>query len=170
MTEGVDWVELDRRRKQGLADYEAVEVLKEGEDADKAASYTRTARSLPHTLDGYLSRSTITQRQYDAGFRLYEDYRLAQGGHSMSNFDGTPPPQSYESRSINDVQLDASKRYTEALRQVGRQAGKVLVDIVIDENTAEQTAERLGYTRIQIVGALKLALDMLSDVYKLPND
>lgn len=162
MTEGIDWEELNRRFHEGDGvEYLVLETMKAG---------SKAARCLSHPLDRYLNASTITHRQYDAGLRLYEDYTISQVRHSGSNYDGTPPPESFGPSAITDMQLDASRRYTDALRQVGRRASVVLVEIVLAENSAESSGRRLKQTRFQIVGALKLALDMLADHYKLPQD
>lgn len=159
--DGIDWDELDRRHKAGDVEYQIIETIKAG---------TRAARCLQHPLDRYLARETIEQRQYDAGMILYKDWTMAQMAPSLPSYDGTPAPEGYNSRSINDTQLDASRAYTQALIQVGKRASLVLTDIVLCELTAEQHGARVGQTRLQAIGSLKLALDMLADHHKLPRD
>lgn len=158
MTDGIDWTELDRRHANGDVDYQIVETIKAG---------TRAARALSHPLDRYLANETISQRQYDAGFKLYYNYTRAQIKSSYSSLDGTPAPTTYFGRSVTDKQLEARDAYTRALLKVGVRLSITITDIVLHEMTLEQHAGRLECHRRTAKRRFLLALNKLADYYRL---
>ena len=164
MTEGIDWTELNRRHANGDVDYQIVQTLREG---TKHTLGPNAARALSHPLDRYRHNKTITQRQYDAGFKLYYDYTKAQIRSSYSSLDGSPAPTTYFSRSVTDRQLDAHTAYTQALLGVGPRLSITLTDIVLHEMTLEQHAGRLECSTRTAKRRLKLALNNLAAYYRL---
>ena len=133
----------------------------------RVKSGVKVARSLQSPLIRYHTADTITGRQYDAGMKLLEDFTASKGLYSSMQYDGTPIPQSFTSGGVSDRQLDASKAYADALKQVGVRISLTLTDIIINELTAEQHGKRVGQTRLQAMGSLQMALDVLGDHYRM---
>ncbi len=155
---GIDWDELDRRHKIGDVQYQVVETMKAG---------TRAARALDHPLDRFHNNGTVPATSYDAGMKLYRDYLAAQLSPALPSYDGTPAPATYFSRSVTDRQMEASRRYEEAILAVGPRQSLVLTNIVICELTLEQHGMLVRQSRYLVLKNLNVALMALADHYKM---
>ena len=130
-----------------------------GEDA--GVFYRRVTTQ--SALDRYLKRGQISQRQFDAGIKLYRMWRAAGGAQRVT--------LSYELRipsgqELSDGQAVLRQRLTEVLRAVG-QLGAILVHVCLCDEAARTWASSRGDTPQAGVVVLRLALDALADYWKL---
>jgi hypothetical protein len=114
-------------------------------------------------LDRYLNRGQISQRQFDAGIKLYRMWRATGGAQRVT--------LSYELRipsgqELSDGQAVLRQRLTEVLRAVG-QLGAILVHVCLCDEAARTWASSRGDTPQAGVVVLRLALDALADYWKL---
>ena len=118
-------------------------------------------------MDRYLKHRRITQRQYDAGMRIYADWRR-QGGEPRV-------VAAYEHRipgsGDTDREVMARKRYTDAIQAVGKRLTGVIVHVALLDHSVGDWAREHGYRAEAGMAALHLALDTLADHYRLtPSD
>lgn len=118
-------------------------------------------------LDRYLKHRRITQRQYDAGSRIYADWRR-QGGEPRV-------VAAYEHRIPGgqdaDREIRARERYREAMQSVGKRLSGVIVHVALLDHSVGDWARGHGYRAEAGMAALHLALDTLADHYRLtPSD
>ena len=114
-------------------------------------------------LDRYLRRGQISQRQFDAGAKLYRMWRAAGGALRVT--------MSYEQRipggrELSDDQAALRGRLTEVLRAMGP-LGAILVHVCLCDEAARTWASSRGDTPQAGVVVLRLALDALGDYWKL---
>jgi hypothetical protein len=123
------------------------------------------ARAQP-SIERMLRRGLLTQRQSDAGNRLYEDWAIgiccardAEGNGSTVHDPG----------GYADRQLDAATRYRKAREAVGPRMWPCLFAVCCEEWSIERFAnERGGGTdRKGWAAIVRLSLDTLADFYGL---
>ncbi len=141
--------------------YQHGDVIRSEPGADAGVFYRRVTTQT--AMDRYLSRSQISQRQFDAGSKLYRLWRAA-GGAQRVTF-------AYEQRiqarqDISDEQAVLRGRLTEILRAMGPLAG-ILIHVCLCDQAARDWAASRGDTPQAGVVVLRLALDALADYWKL---
>ena len=122
------------------------------------------ARNLTQTaLDRYSLRREINERQYDAGNRLYHQWRASGSQVSVTGRYGLRLGHSPE---LSELQMDMRRRVDRALRAVGRQLAGVLVHVCLTDQPARDWAVGVGGPPQAGILVLRLALDALADVYE----
>ncbi len=140
--------------------YRHGDVIRSEPGADAGVFYRRVTTQ--SALDRYLSRSQISQRQFDVGTKLYRMWR-ATGGEQRVTF-------SYELRvrarpELSDEQAVLRHRLTEVLRRMGPLAG-ILIQVCLCDEAARDWARSRGDVPQAGVVVLRLALDALADYWK----
>lgn len=126
----------------------------------------RHGKAVEHALDRYQARGQITSRQAEAGQRFRQDWETAQhGGISVPQYDGTPLPSSFSSRSPSERIVSAATNYRRTRDAMPQAVREVLVIIACHGVTAGTYAEWNGADRKDVMGRLRLALDVLADYY-----
>lgn len=114
-------------------------------------------------LDRYLVRGQITQRQHDAGQKLYRLWRTSGGGQRVIASYG---PRVQSAKELSDDQAVLRSRVTEILRRMGPLAA-ILVHVCLCDEAARDWARARGDAPQAGVVVLRLALDALADYWKL---
>ena len=124
----------------------------------------RRARNRSQTiLDRYLLRRQISERQYDAGNKIYRQWR-ASG--SQASVTGRYGPRLGHSPEKSEHQIDMRHRVDMALRDVGSQLSAVLVHVCLCDLPARDWAIAIGGAPQAGIVVLRLALDALADHYE----
>ena len=124
----------------------------------------RRARNRSQTiLDRYLLRRQISDRQYDAGNKIYRQWR-ASG--SQASVTGRYGPRLGHSPEKSDHQIDMRHRVDMALRDVGSQLSAVLIHVCLCDLPARDWAITIGGAPQAGIVVLRLALDALADHYE----
>lgn len=124
----------------------------------------RRARNRTQTaLDRYLLRREISERQYDAGGRLYRQWRASGSQVSVT---GRYGPRLGHSPEKSEFQIDMRRRVDRALADVGRQLAAVLVHVCLCDLPARAWVVRAGGAPQAGIVVLRLALDALADHYE----
>lgn len=123
-------------------------------------------------LDRYRERGSISQRQYEAGDRLWCDLMraglapkvtanlLGTGGGGGATF-GMP---------ASEAQAIARQRVRMAASDVGQRLWPILQAVIWDEMAASaMSSGGASSARVAGLAVLQLALDALGDHYKMPN-
>ena len=127
------------------------------------AGQKRVRNRTQSALDRYLLRGQIAERQFDAGERLYRQWRAA--GDQMS-VTGRYAQRLGRSPNKSDFQFDMRRRVDAALRDVGKQLSAVLVHVCLCDLPARDWAVRIGGAPQAGIVVLRLALDALADHYE----
>lgn len=114
-------------------------------------------------LDRYLAREQISQRQFDAGLRLY---RLWRTGGATPRVTMSYAPRVKGGPELSDAQALAQRRLRELLQRVGPLAG-ILVHVCLCDEAARDWAVTRGDAPQSGVVVLRLALDALADFWRL---
>ena len=156
-TGGIDWQEMERRQKTGTQDISPIETRKAG---------VKAARAAQHQIDTYRNRGIITATQHDSAWRLLDDYRKATESPTTP-LDGSPHSGSQNAAGRTDAQLDAGKRYKQAIQTVGFHQARILDAAIINEENMQAIAIRIGLGNPKAaMGAFKVALDSLGQHYR----
>jgi Domain of unknown function (DUF6456) len=124
----------------------------------------RRARNRSQTiLDRYLLRREISERQYDAGGKIYRQWRASGSQVSVT---GRYGPRLGHSPEKSEYQIDMRHRVDLALRDVGSQLSAVLVHVCLCDLPARQWAIGAGGAPQAGIVVLRLALDALADHYE----
>ncbi len=124
----------------------------------------RRARNRTQTvLDRYLLRREISDRQYDAGNRLYRQWRASGSQMSVTGHYG---PRLGHSQDKSEFQIDMRGRVDAALRDVGKQLSAVLVHVCLCDLPARNWALGIGGAPQAGIVVLRLALEALADHYE----
>jgi len=116
-------------------------------------------------LDRMFSRQQITQRQFDAGQRLYAVWRKAGQSQRVT--------ANYESNVVDggpgsgETAGEAFSEYLAALRSVGRDLAGVLQWVVIQGSAPSEWAEQNGHAPKGGIVAVRLALDAAGDYFRM---
>lgn len=114
-------------------------------------------------LDRYFARSQITQRQFDAGRRLYGMWRAAGGEQRVSAFYAVRVQGQPE---MSDREAELRSRVTRLLRDMGTLSG-ILVHVCLCDSAARDWAVARGDAPQAGLAILRLALDGLADCWRL---
>ncbi len=141
--------------------YQHGDAIRREPGADAGVFYRRVTTQ--SALDRYLARGQISQRQFEAGMKLYSMWRAA-GGAQRVTF-------SYElrvraRRELSDAQAVAHQRLTEVLRRMEPLSG-ILVHVCLCDLAARDWAAARGDASQAGVVVLRLALEALADYWKL---
>lgn len=154
---GIDHGVLEHRQREHGTIVEQVETIKAGEKA---------ARVISAPIDRYRRDGTLTERQWQAGDDLRKDYHTATHRPGNSGYDGTPGTTRPGPSSVNDIMLDADRKYRAAMAAVGFYAAQILHCAVIHELTLDELARATRYSSAKKArGALELSLDQLASHY-----
>lgn len=124
----------------------------------------RRARNRSQTiLDRYLLRRQISERQYDAGSKIYRQWRASGSQVSVT---GRYGPRLGHSPEKSEYQIDMRRRVDLALRDVGSQLSAVLVHVCLCDLPAREWAIGAGGAPQAGIVVLRLALDALADHYE----
>lgn len=105
----------------------------------------------------------VTEQQFKAGGRLLRDYELSDGsrpGCAVSGLRVDAVPS-----GPGAAQIDAARRYREAMRAVGQRAGSVLVMAVFGNASVSEVARHFGVRHYGALGLLQAALQRLVEHY-----
>jgi hypothetical protein len=114
-------------------------------------------------LDRYLKRSQISQRQFDAGMKLYRLWRASGGAPRVVASYGIRVQGAPE---LSEEQAALRGRVTQVLRRMGRLSG-ILVHVCLCDQPARDWALGRGDAPQAGAAVLRLALDALADYWKL---
>ncbi|MTI18945.1 hypothetical protein E1162_17005 [Rhodobacteraceae bacterium RKSG542] len=104
----------------------------------------------------------VTSEQVEAGERLRTDFtRACLGGITRSNWRTERLGSSYRQMEESDYQLDARRRFYDALDAVGPELSSVLVDVCCHLNGLAATEKKRGWPERTAKVVLCLALDRL---------
>lgn len=124
----------------------------------------RRARNRSQTiLDRYLLRRQISERQYDAGNKIYRQWRASGSQVSVTARYG---PRLGHSPEKSEHQIDMRRRVDLALKDVGSQLSAVVVHVCLCDLPARDWAVRTGGAPQAGIVVLRLALDALADHYE----
>jgi hypothetical protein len=124
----------------------------------------RRARNRTQTiLDRYLLRQQITERQYDAGNKIYRQWRASGSQVSVT---GRYGPRLGHSPEKSEYQIDMRRRVDLAMRDVGAQLSAVVVHVCLCDLPARDWAISTGGAPQAGIVVLRLALDALADHYE----
>jgi len=116
-----------------------------------------------NVLDRHLAREQISQRQFDAGMKLFRLWRASGGSPRVIASYG---PRVEGARDITDRQAVLRGSVTEVLRAMGRLSG-ILVHVCLCDETARDWATARGQAPQSGITVLRLALDVLADYWRL---
>jgi len=132
------------------------------EPAERAGvSYRRVMTQ--SALDRYLAREQISQRQFDAGLKLYRLWRASGGCQRVIAAYG---PRVQGTRELSDRQAALRQDVTQVLRRMGPLAG-MLVHVCLCDQAARDWARARGDPAQAGIAVLRLALDALADHWRL---
>ena len=114
-------------------------------------------------LDRYRIRDHISQRQFDAGSKLYRLWRAAGGGQRVIASYGMRLQAQPE---LSDEQAQLRHRVSQILRRMGPLSG-ILVHCCICDEAARTWAATRGDAPQSGMAVLRLALDGLADYWRL---
>lgn len=141
--------------------YQHGDIIRSEPGADAGVFYRRVTTQ--SALDRYLARGQISQRQFDAGMKLYRLWRAAGEGQRVTAIYG---PRVKARRELGDDQAVLRRRLTELLRRLGPLAG-ILVHVCLCDQAAREWAARRGDAPQAGAVVLRLALDALADHWRL---
>lgn len=139
------------------------EITPPGDHAAARAGVRVRRVETQRTLDRYLRRRQITDRQWDAGDRLYRQWRAAGREARLT---GPYEPPVDHSRAPERV--PSGTAYRRALDKVGPRFNGVLLAVCLCDESAGTWAQRRGRSRDAGMMALQDALDALADAYGMP--
>ncbi|HEX8443123.1 MAG TPA: DUF6456 domain-containing protein [Allosphingosinicella sp.] len=150
---------------------------RDGQMRSGLAKGARTPRSVTVNMVesplGWLkSRGLVTQRQFDAGDRLREDWERAQLSPSVTmRWDASPLGSSRQAtpRLLDPTQsqLAAKDRFENAVAAVGPGMSDILWRVVCAGEGMREAEQALGWPARAGKLVLGLALDRLADFYRI---
>ena len=118
-------------------------------------------------LDRMKSRDQITQRQYDAGEKLYTlFYKSGKLQRLTSNYEAVIVDGG---KRGGETASEAEMQYNEALKFVGRDLASVLRWVCIVGSSPSEWAKKEGHAEKSGVTVLRIALDALGDFFRMPR-
>ena len=138
----------------------------------------RPARSVTVNLAesplGWLfSRGHVSRRQFDAGEQLRHDWERAQLAPRVTmSWDAAPLARSRGGASnvpdLNGAQLDARRRFEDAVSQAGPGLADILWRVVCAGEGMRDAETALGWPARAGKVVLTIALDRVADFYRIP--
>ncbi len=136
------------------------------EPGDRAGVHYRRVMT-QSALDRYLAREQISQRQFDAGLKLYRLWRASGAGQRVIAAYGPRIGNRHRGASeMTDRQAVLRQGVTEVLRRMGPLAG-MLIHVCLCDEAARDWATARGDAPQAGVVVLRLALDALADHWRL---
>ena len=123
-------------------------------------------------LGWLLSHGHVTQRQFDAGERLRSDWERAQLAPRVTMaWDAAPIARGRGGSSngidLNGAQLDAKRRFDQAVESAGTGPGRHIVAIVCAGEGMREAETALGWPARAGKVVLTLALDRIAAYYRI---
>src|SRR6478672_9084256 len=141
----------------------------EGRPGRRMRSVTVNAAESP--LGWLFARGMLSRRQYDAGERLRWDWERAQLAPRVTMaWDAAPVARSRGPAAevdLNGAQLDAKRRFEEALANAGGGLSDILWRIVCAGEGMREAETALGWPARAGRLVLTLALDRVADYYRI---
>jgi len=141
----------------------------EGRPGRRVRSVTVNAAESP--LGWLFARGMLSRRQYDAGERLRCDWERAQLAPRVTMaWDAAPVARSRGSAAevdLNGAQLDAKRRFEEAVANAGGGLSDILWRIVCAGEGMREAETALGWPARAGRLVLTLALDRVADYYRI---
>jgi hypothetical protein len=132
------------------------------EPGDEAGLFLR--RVVTQTaLDRYLQRGQISQRQFDAGMKLYRLWRASGSARSVISNYG---PRVDSAKEISEDQAILRHKVTKTLRAMGR-LSEILIHVCLCDLPARDWASSRRDAPQAGVGVRRLALDTMADHFKI---
>jgi Domain of unknown function (DUF6456) len=118
-------------------------------------------------------RGFVSQRQYDAGERLRADWERAQLAPRVTMaWDSAPVARgrggSAAQPDLNGAQLDAKRRFDNAIANAGRGLADILWRVVCAGEGMRDAETALGWPARAGKLVLTFALDRVADYYRIP--
>ena len=123
-------------------------------------------------LGWLLSRGLVTQRQFDAGDRLRADWERAQLAPRITMSWDAAPVSSRRGGSpvgadLNGSQIDAKRRFQEAIAMAGPGLADILWRVVCSGEGMREAESALGWPARAGKLVLTFALDRVADYYRI---
>lgn len=155
----------------------ATRLLREREIAD-ANSTGRPARSLTvnateSPLGWLLAHGHVTRRQFESGERLRADWERAELAPRVTmSWDAAPVARgrggSASGIEVNGAQIDAKRRFDQAIAAAGPGLADILWRIVCAGEGMRDAETALGWPARAGKLVLTLALDRVASYYRIP--
>lgn len=130
-----------------------------------------TVNAAESPLGWLLARGMLSRRQYDAGERLRCDWERAQLAPRVTMaWDAAPVARSRGPAAevdLNGAQLDAKRRFEEAVAKAGGGLSDILWRIVCAGEGMREAETALGWPARAGRLVLTLALDRIADYYRI---
>lgn len=149
----------------------------EGDVTAARAAETKVRRSVTinlaeSPLGWLLSRGLVTRRQFDAGERLRSDWERAQLAPRVTMAWDAAPVTSHRGASgigvdLSGAQIDAKKRFNEAIAAAGSGLADILWRIVCAGEGMRDAETALGWPARAGKLVLTFALDRVADYYRI---
>jgi hypothetical protein len=144
----------------------------EGEGASRRLGRSVRVNLLESPLGWLLSRGLLTQRQFDAGERLREDWERAQLSPRVTmTWDAAPIARgrggSAAGLDLNGAQLDARRRFDAAVEAAGPGLADILWRVVCAGEGMRDAETALGWPARAGKLVLTFALDRVANFYRL---
>jgi hypothetical protein len=141
-----------------------------GSPARPARSLTINATESP--LGWLLAHGHVTRRQFDAGERLRSDWERAQLAPRITMaWDSAPVARgrggSAEGADLSGAQIDARRRFHQAVAAAGPGLAEILWRIVCAGEGMRDAESALGWPARAGKVVLTLALDRVADFYRI---
>lgn len=146
-------------------------------DAPPSGRAGRSARSVTVNLAesplGWLfARGHVSQRQYDAGERLRMDWERGQLSQRVTMaWDAAPVARSRsgsgDARDLSSSQIDAKRRFEEAVAEAGPGLSDILWRAVCAGEGMREAESALGWPARAGKLVLGIALDRVADYYRI---
>jgi len=134
---------------------------------------TVTVNVTESPLGWLLAHGHVTQRQFDAGERLRSDWERAQLAPRVTmTWDAAPVTRgrggSATGLDLNGAQLDAKRRFDQAIAAAGAGLSDILWRIVCAGEGMRDAETALGWPARAGKLVLRFALDRVADYYRIP--
>jgi hypothetical protein len=131
-----------------------------------------TVNAVESPLGWLFVRGLLTQRQYDAGERLRTDWERAQLAPRVTmSWDQAPVARSRgvagSAPDLNGAQLDAKRRFDQAIKNAGPGLADILWRIVCAGEGMRDAETALGWPARAGKLVLTFALDRVADFYRI---
>jgi hypothetical protein len=147
------------------------EIALSGE-AGKWTTRSVTVNTVESPLGWLLSRRLVSQRQFDAGERLRADWECAQLPPRVTMAWDSAPVSSRRGGStaepdLNGAQIDAKRRFNDAIAHAGPGLADILWRIVCAGEGMRDAETALGWPARAGRLVLSLALDRVANYYRM---
>lgn len=160
------------KQGQRLIEERRIEDGVVGRKADRPTARTVTVNAAESPLGWLFARGHVTRRQYEAGERLRADWERAQLDPRVTmSWDAAPVARSRGGGSLgpdlNGSQLDAKRRFHDAVAEAGPGLSDILWRIVCAGEGMRDAESALGWPARAGKLVLTIALDRVADYYRI---